>query len=595
MKRRLIPLVTAVMITLLTGHGNASDIAITKHNLSASSGNAIRAMTEDQICVFCHTPHNANPAVGLWNHPVNSNSYTVYTTGTIRGDVLQPSGSTKLCLSCHDGTIALGSLVTATDIIPMVGTAADGTLPTNTTNLGTDLRNDHPVSITVQNIPGQELRIPTLDPAIKYVTNQGQVTVECTSCHDPHNDAYGKFLRKYNIDIATGKGSQICLACHEKLNWQNTVHFSDTKLYNNTPIQESACANCHSVHNSKSYSHLLNRDDSTEYLEQVCLDCHGPNGITQVNIVDAFNFSYNHPTLIIDGVHQGEEVRGLTPDQILAKMAAGTTGTVTGTHKHAECVDCHGPHSIEAEDRSSNPVRTSKISPALLGTWGLKPYWDSPESQQAYAEPNRWEVITFTDITDIDALEAYLCFKCHPEKAQEFNPYNASFHAVMADRGGMFVSQASGLGIYRSPWIATAAMKCTHCHSSSNGTFGPHGSLYNHIISKPFYRTTNSDGKGGTTPISSGDLCHQCHDLSTTGFVSNGRANLHMRKHEDRACTSCHAVHGSRFAHLLSSKDGPIFENRNSLQTLKVDSINNVERSGSGWDQHKTCALSGCG
>ena len=36
-----------------------SDISNTKHNLSTSSPGSVSAVSESQICVFCHTPHQA--------------------------------------------------------------------------------------------------------------------------------------------------------------------------------------------------------------------------------------------------------------------------------------------------------------------------------------------------------------------------------------------------------------------------------------------------------------------------------------------------------------------------------------------------------
>ncbi|HJV92252.1 MAG TPA: hypothetical protein VJ572_02200, partial [Azonexus sp.] len=113
-----------------------SDIRGTKHNLSAAadgsgyvSPNAgagtvptrnIKATSETQICVFCHTPHGANTgATPLWNRKVAGSGYTqsyvLYDSNTldakqVQGSLDQPGGSSKLCLSCHDGTVAVGNV-----------------------------------------------------------------------------------------------------------------------------------------------------------------------------------------------------------------------------------------------------------------------------------------------------------------------------------------------------------------------------------------------------------------------------------------------------------------------------------------------------
>jgi len=89
-----------------------SDIVNTKHNLSVSGPGTVRASSETRICVFCHTPHNATPSSPLWNKDIQPQVYTVYTSPTLRaGPLPQPTGPTKLCLSCHDGTIAMGAVV----------------------------------------------------------------------------------------------------------------------------------------------------------------------------------------------------------------------------------------------------------------------------------------------------------------------------------------------------------------------------------------------------------------------------------------------------------------------------------------------------
>ena len=59
-----------------------SDIANTKHNLSANGPGPVRAATETQICVFCHTPHAAEnvPDAPLWNRQLSGATYTPYTS-----------------------------------------------------------------------------------------------------------------------------------------------------------------------------------------------------------------------------------------------------------------------------------------------------------------------------------------------------------------------------------------------------------------------------------------------------------------------------------------------------------------------------------
>ena len=95
---------------------------------------------------------------------MSGQTYTTYSSSsldaeTIAGQLAQPAGSSKLCLSCHDGTLAISSvnvLGGQTNVsVPMTGLGAGDTMPPGqgeltgfTRNLGTDLSNDHPISLT---------------------------------------------------------------------------------------------------------------------------------------------------------------------------------------------------------------------------------------------------------------------------------------------------------------------------------------------------------------------------------------------------------------------------------------------------------------
>ena len=69
---------------------------------------SVHAVTESDVCIFCHTPHHASGDGPLWNHQMSGASYTPYSSSTLKATVGQPTGSSRLCLSCHDGTVALG-------------------------------------------------------------------------------------------------------------------------------------------------------------------------------------------------------------------------------------------------------------------------------------------------------------------------------------------------------------------------------------------------------------------------------------------------------------------------------------------------------
>jgi hypothetical protein len=151
---------------LVANAQSTSDVANTPHNLSVDGPGTVKATSETQVCVFCHTPHGAtnSPGTPLWNRALSGQTYTTYSSSsldaeTIAGQLAQPAGSSKLCLSCHDGTLAISSvnvLGGQLDVtVPMTGVGPGDTMPPGegvqtgfTRNLGTDLSNDHPISLT---------------------------------------------------------------------------------------------------------------------------------------------------------------------------------------------------------------------------------------------------------------------------------------------------------------------------------------------------------------------------------------------------------------------------------------------------------------
>jgi predicted CXXCH cytochrome family protein len=281
-----------------------SRISATKHNLSSSGPGTTKSSTESQICVFCHTPHGADTAQGpapLWNKTLSGATYTPYSSSSLDAvnvqgaSAGQPLGSSKLCLSCHDGVMALGSVRILRGQATVIGGGTEVTMPAgsgeatgNTRLLGTDLTNDHPVSITFDATLADrdgELRRPTMSTGMlgQILNRWGNVfgaretqgfykpmlpleplgaggagQVQCTTCHDPHireTDASSagtgegniKFLRanRFQRSQPTSNYSAtddiICLACHDKgaggNSWAYSAHANSqvaTQLYTST-------------------------------------------------------------------------------------------------------------------------------------------------------------------------------------------------------------------------------------------------------------------------------------------------------------------------------------------------------------------------
>ncbi len=208
-------LLTIVLISLpfVGGAGPKTSIVHTSHNLSSSGPGEIKSVNETRICIFCHSSHNGSPEGPLWNHETTkTGAFKVYDRETMQGYPQQPNGATKLCLSCHDGTIAVGAVKSIAGEIKMHGVGADGEIPSaKSSNFGRDLSGMHPVSIpyTQKTAQGKStLRWPPVDLEQEVGLDQAGF-VQCTTCHDPHGSR-SKSLPFWQKDSF----SKVCNVCH---------------------------------------------------------------------------------------------------------------------------------------------------------------------------------------------------------------------------------------------------------------------------------------------------------------------------------------------------------------------------------------------
>lgn len=169
-----------------------------------------------QLCIFCHTVHGSDTKVTdapLWNHETTKKSYTVYSSPTMDATVGQPAGASKLCLSCHDGTIAVDSYGGRTGSVKMGGAVAVG---------ADDLANDHPVSFVYDDALAAKdkgLFAPSSQPSSLGGTVARDMlfnnNLECSSCHDVHNGPAAAAIND-KLLVVTQVQSQLCLTCHNK-------------------------------------------------------------------------------------------------------------------------------------------------------------------------------------------------------------------------------------------------------------------------------------------------------------------------------------------------------------------------------------------
>ena len=205
MKKLKVVLLFAIL--LLFSQLSYSQITGSAHDFSGETWN-----TTGEICIVCHTPHNAMTGIAdapLWNHQLSTATFTLYSTGTLDATMGQPDGSSKLCLSCHDGTVALenfGGVTTGTTEI------------TGDALIGTDLSNDHPVSFTYNTALATadgELEDPSTGLSGLGGTIDDDMLIsgkmQCSSCHDVHNTAGINYML-----LKSNSASALCLTCHIK-------------------------------------------------------------------------------------------------------------------------------------------------------------------------------------------------------------------------------------------------------------------------------------------------------------------------------------------------------------------------------------------
>jgi predicted CXXCH cytochrome family protein len=491
---------------------SAVSVVASKHNLSASGPGTFKAATEPEICIFCHTPHGGSKAAPLWNRNSSGQTYLPYTSSTAKASPGQPTGSSKLCLSCHDGTVALGMVLSRGTAITMRAGATQ--LSSGASLLGTDLRDDHPVSFTYDaalvSANGQLKSPATLPSAVKLDAN-GQV--QCTSCHDAHNNQFGKFL------VLNNTGAALCSSCHSMTSWNSTSHATALKTWNGvgtnpwphttgTTVQSNACENCHRPHSAGNKARLENFAGE----ESNCYSCHNGN-VAAKNIQAEFSKASVHPIATTTGVHDPVE------------------DPVNST-RHVECEDCHNPHASNA---------TTAAAPAasgdLAGVVGI-----NSAGLRVSPVVNQYE----------------LCYRCHGDSTNrgpariarvsvqtnarlEFQNSNASFHPVAA------VGKSLNVPSLIAPLTVNSRIYCTDCHSNNTGPgaggtgpAGPHGSTFTPLLER---RMDTADRVTESATIYA--LCYKCHNrtviLSGTGFRYH---ETHLTSSGRTSCTTCHDSHG---------------------------------------------------
>ena len=556
-------------------------IVATKHNLSASGPGQVKGVSEQEVCVFCHTPHNANPAVPLWNHQQTNAAHTMYSSDylTDKGYAMPASVNqrSKLCLSCHDGTVALGAVYNVRGQPATIAMQKSGapitTMPLDVAGyLGTNLTNDHPVSIGYDT-GVSEIELVTPAPplfpakgAVKlYPPSGGTVagTVECTSCHDPHTDTFPKFL------VASNLNAGLCRTCHQKTNFDGSIHAVSsvpfTTIYGGTTVAQAACVACHKSHSGAGVPYILERQEEQTCYNGTSTSCHGSSittyqgGVTGRNIQSTFEGKAVRHPVETSGKHRNID----------------TPGTLGLGSRHAECWDCHNPHQAQP---GLHTLGSSLAGNALKGARGVSPnYGGSPGAPAS-----------FTPVFPV-TFEYEVCLKCHSNYTTGYvtgndggnlaallNPNNPSYHPVEGVGKNLGI-QASAFAP-GTPWASTGYngvtspnITCTDCHGNDtagpNDPAGPHGSNIPRLLKKQFAASTYWSASASAELA----LCFSCHNYDVyyngaagsrfqcgMGGMGVGSSAGHQNHVKNRkiSCYDCHAVHGrTDNKHLIRFKD----------------------------------------
>ena len=476
---------SAFVIALAMAAGSAASaqqasVVNSPHNLSASGPGPVRAATENEVCIFCHAPHNSSPIQPLWNRLMPTEGYTIYTSRALNAKPGQPTGSSKMCLSCHDGTIALGTVISRDQ--PIMMSKGVTTIPAGAANIGTDLRDDHPISFRYDSslaAHNPNLKSPSsLPPEIRLDANS---ELQCTSCHDAHNNSLTNFL------VMRNDNSEMCKSCHQ---------------VGQTAVGGHAnCTACHQSHTSPSGPYLLKKAT----ISDTCLTCHNGSVPTAANIASDMRKLSAHDTN-----------SPVDPPPPLAD--------------HVSCADCHEPHTMG---------RGAGIAPGLPANFGRVSGISNSASALKTAN-NEYEVC-FKCHSDGGTHKPWVSRRLGEINTRaQFSPSAVSFHPVEAP------GRNSHVPSLRPGWTVGSRVACTSCHGSDSsraaggsGPNGLHGSSFApNLIARYEVRDLTTESSQAYA------LCYTCHDRAN--ILSNQSFKGHSLHIVDQRtpCAACHASHG---------------------------------------------------
>lgn len=542
------------------------------HNLSVASGSAVTA-PGSLGCTFCHVPHSGLGGITpLWNQTLSSQTYTPYTSTTYKeqGNTQPILGVTSsLCLSCHDGTVAVGQSAVFGKI-PIVGTMSNKDI------LGLNLSGSHPFSLVLPIKDAPDLAASlvaqgvTADPtgAVKLVNGN----IECTSCHNAH--VQGIDIVAQNFLVRDSSNAQMCLACHDPnrtvtgqqnllSGWAGSAHqvatnqvASAANVGSYTTVGVNACTSCHVEHNAGGPARLLRSATpaapGVDAGTQDCITCHG--GGTNVSPVapNVYGEFAKISHLLPAGTNQHDAAEP----------------AVLNNNRHSTCVDCHSPHASNQMTLFAAPPAIRPPQNGVIGVSGLDGTTVLTPAVNQFESCFRCHGTSVgkKNLIRYGYLPTRIAFSGDPlNLVPQFSPNSSSSHPVVHQRSSplpqpsLLANMLNQNGTPSGRLMGTQIF-CTDCHASDDnrefggtGPNGPHGSIYPHILERN-YQFSQATVPGGTvsnthptpdlSPQGPYALCAKCHDL--TSILSNASWTQHSRhvSTDGFSCSVCHTAHG---------------------------------------------------
>ena len=436
--------------------GSAHDLSFQPGRVESSSAGS------PGVCAFCHGTHATRRARALWNRETPVRAYVPYSSPTMDARPGQPDGVSKLCLSCHDGVVATNTSSRAPWFSarvmrssrvrgpglqppPLTGGTLLGPPPASgrvAPVIGPYLADDHPISFRYDAalaLRDGQLAVPEETPTpmgrtIAEAMLDARGRLQCTSCHNAHDDAFGAFLRWPN------RSAELCTICHTRWQYDLSAHAapSSSRFADN-------CRTCHRPHDAARASPLLVAAEP-----ELCGGCHR---------------------------EQADRMRRSAPTRHVT-IRSGALEADTGL-----CSSCHDPHLVRPGAALDRPILTDPDDPA-------RPPRLLPSSETPFSYVAQPRMAT-------EARDAF-CLDCHDgtwpgaiDVAAELRSRGAPQTNFRIGNHGLHATHAAS-SVHRNEGVG-----CTYCHDS-HGSRGNRGLfrgklLYPWLIVNEFpYRSKRS-------------------------------------------------------------------------------------------------------